>query len=104
MSADRDEWDYGPFKVGDVVEGYGFVFDTECNAMQAVIIEDIHPMNVFHRSYGYKELIAYTVEWNNGEISAGRPDRLRRRKSPMTGLQDVLSMFKAQPNHVKEVA
>jgi len=101
----RDEWDYGPFKVGDVVEGYGFVYHPERNGMSGVIAIGLQvrpTRNMITRKNFYDAV--YGVEWQDGYESSIEPKNLRRRKPPMTGLEDVLAMFYQQPDRVKELA
>lgn len=100
---DRDEWDYGPFKVGDVVEGYGFIFDIYSNGMLCTIIGGLHHREMTYWS-GDESNNAYKVHWSDGKITAAEPNNLRRKKPPMTGLENVLSMFDKQPDRVKELA
>lgn len=104
MSADRDEWDYGPFKVGDVVEGHGFINSPCRNGMKAIIVLPLDvKISVLRHSGNIVNEPVYGIDWEDGAKGAARPSNLRRRKPPMTGLEDVLAMFKVQPNRMKEV-
>jgi len=96
---DRDEWDYGPFKVGDVVEGFGFTVNVKMNGMQ-ILIES--PLGRYEDARG--DIDNGYVVIGDGETFLAPANRLRRRKQPMTGLEDVLAMFDKQPDRVKETA
>ena len=96
---DRDEWDYGPFKVGDVVEGFGFTVHVKMNGMQ-ILIES--PLGRYEDARG--DIDQGYLAIGDGETFLAPANRLRRRKPPMTGLQDVLAMFNKQPDRVKELA
>ena len=102
--SDRDEWDYGPFKVGDVVECHGLTFDHDKIGMEAEIIFGKAERRVQHNIVGNVSIICYGVAWKDGGQSFIQEKNLRRRKSPMTGLEDVLAMFDKQPDRVKEMA
>lgn len=100
----RDEWDYGPFKVGDVVEGCGFIYDEWSNGMPAVVSGGLKYRKGIHYSCGDCEGFSYQVEWQDGTTSQVDNGNIRRRKPPMTGLQEILAMFDKQPDRVKETA
>lgn len=101
---DRDEWDYGPFKVGDVVECYGLTFDHHRIGMEAEIVFGKAKRQVSHNIVGSVSIICYGVAWEDGGQSFVQEKNLRRRKLPMTGLEDVLSMFDKQSGRIKELA
>lgn len=96
---DHDEWDCGPFKVGDVVEGFGFIVNTKINGMQ-ILIES--PLGKYEDARGDIDH-GYLVT-GDGEKFLAPANRLRRRKPPMTGLEDVLSLFNMTPERIKELA
>lgn len=95
---DLDEWDYGPFKVGDVVE----VFN--CPNNNGIQVEIIGALGFYFGKHD-GDIYCYKVfiERLNIECLA-RPYEVRRRKPPMTGLEDVLAMFDNQPDRAKETA
>lgn len=99
-----DEWDYGPFKVGDVVEGHNMILNPEYNGMSCIIQFGLEQRRSFHKITGESYDSVYGVEWDNGVKSSIFPKHLRRRKPPMTGLSGVLAMFDKQPDRVKELA
>lgn len=96
---DRDEWDYGPFKIGDVVEGFGFTVNVKMNGMQ-ILIES--PLGRYEDARG--DIDHGYLVIGDGETFLAPANRLRRRKPPMTGLEDVLSMFDKNPDRIKETA
>lgn len=88
---EREEWDYGPFKVGDMVELFGLRFDVNLNGSRVEIL-GLHPGHYLTDVMG---------AFGNRLVGC---ENCRRRKPPMTGLQDVLAMFDKQPDKVKELA
>lgn len=93
-----EEWDYGPFKVGDVVE----VFN--CQNNNGVQVEIIGALGFYFGKHD-GDIYSYKVFFERQNIEClARPHEVRRRKPPMTGLQDVLAMFDKQPDRVKELA
>ena len=102
--SDRDEWDYGPFKVGDVVEWTGQTGEHEkWNGVSTTIIK---ALSMNRRSDDGVMLLSYATDTisDRGFQYGAQPGDLRRRKPPMTGLEDVLAMFDKQPDKVKETA
>lgn len=102
--SDRDEWDYGPFQVGDMVEGFGMIYDTISNGLKGNVVGGLDVREGTHPITGDEIVPCYVIEWQDGRTRYVRMGKLRRRKPPMTGLQDVLAMFDKQPDRVKELA
>lgn len=101
MSADRDEWDYGPFKVGDVVELCNALYNPELNG---TIVSIVKGLGWKYCKLNKVEVKAYQVSIQIGmDPVLALSNQVRRRKPPMTGLEDVLALFKVQPRHMKEV-
>lgn len=86
-----EEWDYGPFKVGDVVELFGLCVDINLNGSRIEILGLLpgHYLTDVMGKYGSRLVGS---------------ENCRRRKPPMTGLEDVLSMFDKQIDRIKELA
>lgn len=103
--SDRDEWDYGPFKIGDAVEGFGFIYYPKRNGMNGVVVDSlkVRPTRNMITQKNYHDAV-YGIEWQDGSVTSIEPNNLRRRKPPMTGLEDVLSMFDKQPDWIKELS
>lgn len=100
----RDEWDYGPFKVGDVVEWTGQTGEhAKWNCVSTTIVKSLS-MN--RRNKDGMMILSYVTDTISQSLLqvGGSPGDLRRRKPPMTGIEDVLSMFDRQPDRVKEFA
>lgn len=88
--SDRDEWDYEPFKVGDMVELFGLRLDVNLNGSRVEILGSLpgHYLTDVMGAFG------------NRLVGC---ENFRRRNPPMTGLEDVLAMFDKQPDRVKEL-
>lgn len=100
----RDEWDYGPFKVGDVVEWAGQIGEhAKWNGVSTTIIK---ALSMNRRNKDGMMILSYVTDTISQSMLqvGGSPGELRRRKPPMTSLQDILAMFDKQPDRVKEAA
>lgn len=100
----RDEWDYGPFKVGDAVEWKGQTGEhAKWNGVSTTIIK---ALSMNRRNKDGMMILSYVTDTISQSLLqvGGSPGELRRRKRPMTSLQDVLAMFDKQPGRVKELA
>lgn len=101
---DRDEWDYGPFKVGDVVEWTGQTGEhAKWNGVSTTIIK---ALSMNRRNKDGMMIFSYVTDTFSQSLLqvGGCPGELRRRKPPMTVLEDVLAMFDKQPDRIKELA
>lgn len=87
------------FKVGEVVVGQHFIFDTHRNGMEGEIVVGLHMGTIPHRITGTPIELGYGVRWADGDLRMAAPVNLRRRKPPTTGEESVLAMFKRAPQH-----
>jgi hypothetical protein len=85
--------DRGPFRVGEVVEGRGFIRDTHRNGRAGQIASD--PFMYFHKN-GCAMLCQF-VCWDDGVEHSAAVDCLRRKRPPTTGEQLIRAMFDAPP-------
>ena len=100
----HDEWDYGPFKVGDVVEWVGQTGEhAKWNGVSTRIIK---ALSMNRRNKDGIMILSYVTDTISQSLLqvGGSPGELRRRKPPMNGLEDVLAMFDKQPDRAKELA
>lgn len=101
---DRDEWDYGPFKAGDVVEWTGQTGEhAKWNGVSTTIIK---ALSMNRRNKDGMMILSYVTDTISQSLLqvGGSPGELRRRKPPIAGLEDVLSLFNVTPERIKESA
>jgi hypothetical protein len=93
--------EFGPFAVGEIVEGCNHIYDTHLNGMQCEITGRLAIRNGINPLGVEQDISAYFVRWSSGIETNTEPRNLRRRKPPTTGEQSVMQMFVA-PQRVGE--
>lgn len=87
------------FKVGEVCVGINFIFDTQYNGVECVIVAPARPMTSINQASKIVSSDAkYEVKWNDGKLDFVRPRNLRR-KQPPAGEQSIMDMFKLPQQH-----
>lgn len=93
------------FKVGEVLVGHSFIFDTRYNGVECVVLQPAERVQSKHYTSGIMSSDAkHLVKWADGQVNYVRPRNLRR-KQPPAGEQFILDMFKLlQPKRIGEPA
>ena len=84
----------GPFKVGEVLVGVGFVVDIECNGLECVVERNygLAPTHYIETGEDIGSHFVYLVRWVNGNTDNVCQPNLRR-KQPPSGELSILRMF-----------
>lgn len=70
------------YQVGQICIGQNFEDEPSKNEMECKIIEGIKERSGYSFFGEYLTIIAYKVEWENGEISCPAPEHLRPKHEP----------------------